>query len=79
MKSKKIWGAALAGLSVILYYGILLWIVISADIQADDKMPISIFIIVVGAFLIPIIGVLIAFLIRLQEIKSGEEEEAKKY
>ena len=79
MKSKKIWGAALAGLSVILYYGILLWVIISADFHADDKMPMSILIIIIGAFLIPIVGVLIALMIRLQEIQSGEEEEAKKY
>lgn len=76
---KKIIGALLAGGFVILYYGVLLNITYQAGFFSDSDVPKLFIIIILGAFLIPIIGISVALISRMKEINSGEEEEAKKY
>ena len=78
-QKKKIIGALLAGCLVILYYGALLFITAQAGLFSDQDIPRFIVIIILVAFLIPVIGVTVALVSRMQEISSGEEEEAKKY
>ena len=77
MQSKKIWGAVLAGLSVILYYGILAFIIFLTGLQTREDF--IVFVIILGFLAIPIFGVVFALISRVREIKGGEEEEAKKY
>ena len=78
-KRKKLIGALLAGCLVILYYGVLLFIASQAGLFTDPDIPKFLIIIILVAFLIPIVGVTIALVSRMREIQSGEEEEAKKY
>ena len=75
MNHKKILGAVLAGLSVILYYIILIGIVVSTGELFDSP----IFLILLLLLGIPLFGITLALILRIQEIKGGEEEEAKKY
>ena len=78
-KRKKLIGALLAGCLVILYYGVILFIASQAGLFTDPDIPKFLIIIILVAFLIPIVGVTIALVSRMREIQSGEEEEAKKY
>ena len=75
MNHKKILGAVLAGLSVILYYIILIGIVVSTGELFDSP----IFLILLLLLGIPLFGITLSLILRIQEIKGGEEEEAKKY
>ena len=79
MNKKKLWGALLSGLSVIIYYSFILILVFSDGFTFDNSMPkslVSILLIIIG---IPLLGVTIALISRIRELKGGEEEEAKKY
>ena len=78
-KKKKSLGALLAGILVILYFGFFLFVTISAGLFTDPEIPKFVIIIILFAFLLPVIGVIIALVSRMREINSGEEEEAKKY
>jgi uncharacterized membrane protein (DUF485 family) len=78
-KKKKSLGALLAGILVILYFGFFLFISISGGLFTDPEIPKFVIIVILFAFLLPIIGVIIALVSRMREINSGEEEEAKKY
>ena len=72
-------GALLSGLSVIIYYSFILILVFSDGFIFDNSMPkplVSILLIIIG---IPLLGVTIALISRIRELKGGEEEEAKKY
>ncbi len=79
MNGKKIGGAVLAGLFVILYYGILLGIILLSELSASEKMPLWLFLFIIFIFSVPLIGIIMALIMRVHEIKCGEEEEAKKY
>ena len=79
MKNKKMIGALIAGLFILLYYGFLLGVVILGQIHSYEKIPVFLFILIVGALLIPIIGIISVLIMRMKEIEKGEEEEAKKY
>ena len=76
--NKKLIGAILSALAFIIYYGVLFFIFVYASIQ-DGNVPIPIFIIFIVFLLIPMVGVSAAFILRIQELKNGEEEEASKY
>ena len=78
-KRRKLIGALLAACLVLLYYGGILFLAYSVGFFSDNEIPKFIIFILLGAFLIPIIGITVALVSRVQEIHSGEEEEAKKY
>ena len=71
----KIIGCVLSGGLVLSYYVFLFSIIISAH----NEMPISLFLFFIILFLVPIIGIVFVLFMRISEIRSGEEEEAKKY
>lgn len=71
----KIIGCVLSGGFVLLYYIFLF----SVILFSYNEMPISIFLLFIILFLVPIIGIVCVLFMRIYEIRSGEEEEAKKY
>ncbi len=79
MNKRKLLGAVLAGGFVILYYGLLLIFISNTGLFTDKDVPLLFIFIILFAFCIPIIGVSMALVSRIKEIKNGEEEEAKKY
>ncbi|MBP5678993.1 MAG: hypothetical protein J6X28_04120 [Bacilli bacterium] len=77
MKKKKI-GALVCALAVILYFAFLLAIFISTGIFSKD-IPMPFFIFIIIMLCIPLVGIIVSLVLRMKEIDSGEEEEAKKY
>jgi len=71
----KIIGCVLSGGFVLLYYIFLF----SVILFFYNEMPISMFLLFIILFLVPIIGIVCVLFMRIYEIRSGEEEEAKKY
>ena len=71
----KIIGCVLSGGIVLLYYIFLFSIIL----VSHNEMPISLFLFFLILFLVPIIGIVYVLFMRISEICSGEEEEAKKY
>ena len=78
MNQKKLWGSLLAGFGVILYYGILLGLFVNAEMTTRD-IPLLLFLFLIVVISIPIVAVGAVLIMRVREIKNGEEEEAKKY
>ena len=77
IQKKKRWGALLgAGIMLIIMLtviAILIWA------NSVEPLPIGMFIYLVGIPALVIIGVLVALISRIKEIKGGEEDEASKY
>lgn len=71
----KIIGCILSGGLVFLYYIFLFSIIL----VSHNEMPINLFLFFIILFLVPIIGIVCVLFMRISEICSGEEEEAKKY
>lgn len=76
--NKKLVGAILSGTAFILYYVILFAVFVYAGFITAD-MPVSIFLIISFLLLIPLVGIVLALVLRIREIQNGEEEEAEKY
>ncbi len=76
---KRLLGAILSGIFFVVYFSILLSFIIYTQFISTDKMPFIIFIIILLACLIPLIGIIYVLFSRVREIQRGEEEEAKKY
>jgi len=71
--NKKIIGAVISALIIILIYGSIFLFVLNDAILSYDFLFV---LIIVGSI---ILGVVISLIGRIKEIKSGEEEESKKY
>ena len=71
----KIIGCVLSGGFVLLYYIFLF----SVILFSYNEMPFCMFLLFIILFLVPIIGIVCVLFMRINEIRSGEEEEAKKY
>ena len=78
-KSKKIIGALISSLIFSCLMILMIVMIIYFQITEDDKMPIVLFIFVIGILFIPLMGVVSNLILRIKEIKSGEEEKASKY
>ena len=78
MNKKKIWGAILSGGLFIVYFAFFFIVLTFGGVLTGD-IPMVAFIIMMIILLIPLFGVSLALIMRLHEIKGGEEEEAKKY
>ena len=76
---KKILGAVLSSLVYILFIAIYLGLIIYFQITETDKMPAFIFVLLVIVLSVPIIGIISNLIMRINEIKSGEEEKSSKY
>lgn len=78
MNMKKLWGAILSAIVFILYFGLLIFFFTIAEVLTGD-LPIFVFMIIAFLLLIPLVGIVSALVLRIRELKGGEEEEAKKY
>ncbi len=78
MNKKKLLGAILSGGFIIIYFGALFLLFTYLGITTKD-IPLPLFIVMIIFLLIPLIGIIIALISRIEEINNGEEEESKKY
>lgn len=77
--SKKIYGAALSSLFFGLFFIFLIAVISYFQFTEVDKMPMAIYCFLMAILSIPLIGIVVNFVARVQEIKGGEEDEASKY
>ncbi len=78
MNKKKLWGAILSGGLFVLYFAFFFIVFTFAGVLTGD-IPLVALIITMIILLIPLFGISLALIMRVREIKGGEEEEAKKY
>lgn len=78
-KTKKIVGALVSSLIFGLLFLFLGGVITYFQFTEADKMPWFLFIFLMLIFLIPILGIVYNLIIRINEIKKGEEDEASKY
>lgn len=78
MNKKKLTGAILSAAIMIAYFGILLIIFTCTGIMEGD-VPLPVFVLIIIGLLVPLVGICMALIFRIKELKNGEEEEAKKY
>lgn len=78
-QTKKIQGAVISSaifLAIFLFFS---GLITYFQITEVEKMPMALYIFVMGIFIIPMISVVINLITRIKEIKGGEEDEASKY
>lgn len=75
---RKIFGACL---SSFIFGALFLFMIILISLIkfSDEGMPIGVYVLFMSIFSIPLIGIISNLVMRIKEIKSGEEDEAKKY
>ena len=78
MNKKKLLGAILSGGITIIYFGLIFLLFFYQELTTKD-IPFPTFIIMLIFIFIPLAGIVISLIFRINEIKSGEEDEAKKY
>ena len=78
MNKNKLWGAIISASVLILYFGFLFILFTYASISTGD-IPLLLFIVLSLFIALPLVGIILALVFRVKELKSGEEEEAKKY
>lgn len=76
---KKIIGAVLSSLVYVSFIAIYLGLIIYFQITETEKIPTFFFILLVTVLLVPIVGIIINLIMRINEIKNGEEEKSSKY
>ena len=76
---KKILGAVLSSLVYTFFIVMYLTLIIYFQITETDKIPAFIFVLLVIVLSVPIIGIISNLIMRINEIKSGEEEKSSKY
>ncbi len=75
----KIIGACLSSLLFSSFFAIILGIMVYFQITETEKCPWVIFVFLMGILIFPVIGALYNLVVRIHEIKGGEEDEASKY
>lgn len=78
MNKNKLWGAIISASVLIIYYGALFILFTYAGVATGD-LPLPLFIVLALFIALPLVGIILALVFRVKELKSGEEEEAKKY
>lgn len=78
-KSKKIRGAFFSSLIFSLFFLSLGGMISYFQFTELDKMPWFLFWFVIIMLMIPVLGIVYNLIIRIKEIKKGEEDEASKY
>lgn len=76
-RQKKRFGSLVSAVIVIAFMAA--WMALLIWIKIQDAMPNVIFYIMISAYILAIIGIIIALVQRLSEINGGEEDEASKY
>ena len=77
--SKKISGAIASSIILIALFLFFAILITYFQITEAEKMPMALYVIIMGFFIIPMISVIINLIERIKEIKGGEEDEASKY
>ena len=77
--SIKIRGAIISSITFIFLFLFLAGLITYFQFTETEKMPIALYIFIMGIFIIPTISVIINLITRIKEIKGGEEDEASKY
>ena len=75
---KKLLGAILSAFVFIALFVYFIYIFYQGSVVTGD-VPMFMFLFILIFFVIPLVGVVVALIYRIQEILEGEEEEAKKY
>lgn len=78
-KSEKIIGAILSSIILSLFFVFMIALFIYLQNTETDKLPWLLFLFFIIIFSLPIIGIIYNLIIRIKEIKGGEEDEASKY
>ena len=78
MNKNKLWGAIISASVFILYFGSLFILFTYAGVSTGD-LPLPLFIVISLFIVLPLVGIILALVFRVKELKSGEEEESKKY
>ncbi len=78
-KTKKILGAIIPFAIIELLLIAILVTIIALQIITLEEMPVLFFIFMAIYLLTPIICLIVALIMRIKEINSGEEDEASKY
>ena len=78
-KNQKIIGAILSSIIFSLFFIFMIILFIYLQNTETDKLPWVLFWLFMVIFGFPIIGMIYNLIIRIKEIKGGEEDEASKY
>lgn len=78
-KNKKIIGAILSSIVFSLFFVFMIVLFVYLQNDETDKLPWLLFWFFIIIFSLPIIGLIYNVIIRIKEIKGGEEDEASKY
>ena len=78
-KSEKIIGAILSSIIFSLFFVFMIVLFVYLQNAETDKLPWLLFWFFIIIFSLPIIGIIYNLIIRIKEIKGGEEDEASKY
>lgn len=78
-KRKKIVGAILSSFLFGLFFLFLAGMITYLQMIETDKMPWIVYWFLMIIFIFPVIGIVYNLVIRMKEIKRGEEDEASKY
>ncbi len=76
---KKIRGAILSSLIFGFFFLSLVGMIVYFQLTEVEKMPWFVFFFVIFMLMIPVLGIIYNLIIRIKEIKGGEEDEASKY
>ena len=77
--NKKIVGAIISSLTFSIFFILMFVLICYFQFTENDKMPWIMFFIFEFIFIIPIFGIWYNLVVRIREIKGGEEDEASKY
>lgn len=78
-RAKKISGAIVSSVIFVLIFIFLAGIITYFQVTEVEKMPMALYVFVMGVFIVPMVSVIINLVTRIKEIKGGEEDEASKY
>jgi len=76
---QKIRGAVISSAVFSLFFLVLVGMISYFQLTENEKMPWFIFFFVVILLLFPVFGIIYNLIVRIKEIKGGEEDEASKY
>ena len=77
-KNGRITGAVLSSIIICIFF-VFMMVIFTILQFMEEPMPLTIYLYFMATFLIPTIGIGVSLYFRIREIKSGEEDEAKKY
>ena len=76
---EKIMGALLSSLLFMGVFGGIMIMFTYLEFTQEEALPLAVYFILMAILLVPFLGIIINLIKRIQEIKGGEEYEARKY